>query len=759
MLAVIFLMGSVSVHAQLLVENFDYTIGAILTDNGWTAHSGSGTAAIDVTSGLTFTGYAGSGIGGAANVDNNGEDVNKTFETQNSGSLYVSFLLQTEATNSAGYFFMLSPSPVSSTFWSRIFVNSAGTGIGLSSTSTAPTTFVSITPLTPVLVVIKHDFTANTTDMFVLNSYSANEPTSSQSISETYTAIGAVAIRQYNASQRQIIDGIRVGTTWAEAVAPAASCDPSNLAFPSSTVDKVMGNDPFTIVATSDNATTAITYTSDATDVATVLETTGEVTLVGVGQVIITATQAAGTYNSTNYCASTATYTLNVTTNAPTITVTEVTIPTMVTMAGSSIDKEINVGGTNLTARIDISIFGTDAEVFSKQPDYIPETDGTAASIPVTVKYSPIAPGTHTATLRFTSGTTILDLPLIGTSTWKPLDTPVASDTSASNSSGFTANWVAVTDATEYQLAVYTKQGTAASDLFFSEYIEGSSNNKAIEIYNGTGTAIDLSQYSVELYANGATEVSNTLTLTGTLQHNDVYVIYNSSAVEALSSLGDVSSTVTYFNGDDAFVLKKGTVIIDSFGQLGTDPGSAWEVNGVSTVNQTLVRKSTVTSGRTDASSEFDPSVEWNKYDIDTFDYLRAHVMDGAITFQPITGSPFTVTGATSKVITGLDAGTTYYYTVTAKNTTKGLTSAVSNEIIGATLGTFLENPTSNLTVVAINGNIKFSALAGETVEVYNAIGQKLISKTTVDGINTISVAARGVILVKVGTKISKVIM
>ena len=31
-----------------------------------------------------------------------------------------------------------------------------------------------------------------------------------------------------------------------------------------------------------------------------------------------------------------------------------------------------------------------------------------------------------------------------------------------------------------------------AVDLFFSEYIEGSSNNKALEIYNGTGSAVDL---------------------------------------------------------------------------------------------------------------------------------------------------------------------------------------------------------------------------------------------------------------------------
>ena len=38
-----------------------------------------------------------------------------------------------------------------------------------------------------------------------------------------------------------------------------------------------------------------------------------------------------------------------------------------------------------------------------------------------------------------------------------------------------------------------------ATDLFISEYIEGSSNNKVIELYNGTGTAINLSNYSVKI--------------------------------------------------------------------------------------------------------------------------------------------------------------------------------------------------------------------------------------------------------------------
>jgi len=57
----------------------------------------------------------------------------------------------------------------------------------------------------------------------------------------------------------------------------------------------------------------------------------------------------------------------------------------------------------------------------------------------------------------------------------------------------------------------------ACGGLFFSEYIEGSSFNKAIEIYNGTGAPVDLSAYKVELYINGASSPSQSATLSGTL--------------------------------------------------------------------------------------------------------------------------------------------------------------------------------------------------------------------------------------------------
>jgi len=77
---------------------------------------------------------------------------------------------------------------------------------------------------------------------------------------------------------------------------------------------------------------------------------------------------------------------------------------------------------------------------------------------------------------------------------------------------------------------IVTGATSYAVDLFFSEYLEGTSYNKAIEIFNGTGSAVDLSDYKVELYTNGSNTANNTLVLSGTLENDDVYVISHPSA-------------------------------------------------------------------------------------------------------------------------------------------------------------------------------------------------------------------------------------
>ena len=171
-----------------------------------------------------------------------------------------------------------------------------------------------------------------------------------------------------------------------------------------------------------------------------------------------------------------------------------------------------------------------------------------------------------------------------------------------------------------------------ANDLFISEYIEGSSYNKAIEIYNGTGASVDLSEYRIALYSNGAANPSYTLGLSGTLANGEVCVCAHSSADPAILAVTDlISSSVINFNGDDHISLQylDGTSI-DGIGISGIDPGIGWDVAGVTnaTLNHTLVRKSSIVEGNTDWTSSAgtnEDNSEWIVHDVDTFEYLGYH--------------------------------------------------------------------------------------------------------------------------------------
>lgn len=181
------------------------------------------------------------------------------------------------------------------------------------------------------------------------------------------------------------------------------------------------------------------------------------------------------------------------------------------------------------------------------------------------------------------------------------------------------------------------------TELFFSEYVEGSSNNKAIEIYNGTTGPVDLSNYRIELYANGralASGPTQGLNLSGTVASNDVYVIVNNQSEQSLLDMADlISGSVTGFNGDDALILLKNGLIVDMFGTVGQDPGSAWTGGGVSTANMTLVRKSAISAGKLGGFS--DPSIDWIGLPSNTYDSLGFHRANAAPVILPITLTAF----------------------------------------------------------------------------------------------------------------------
>jgi hypothetical protein len=176
-----------------------------------------------------------------------------------------------------------------------------------------------------------------------------------------------------------------------------------------------------------------------------------------------------------------------------------------------------------------------------------------------------------------------------------------------------------------------------AADLIISEYVEGDGNNKAIEIFNGTGASVDLSEYDILIYANGLSTATSTISLTGSLVNNMTYVIAHSSSVAGLKNLADLESGALGFNGDDAIVLRKGSSYIDILGKIGEDPGTAWTSGSHSTLDKTLVRKPSVIDGITQNPASGFPTLatEWDVYPQDTFDYIGSHIMDtGSIPFD-----------------------------------------------------------------------------------------------------------------------------
>ena len=165
-------------------------------------------------------------------------------------------------------------------------------------------------------------------------------------------------------------------------------------------------------------------------------------------------------------------------------------------------------------------------------------------------------------------------------------------------------------------------------DLFISEYIEGSSNNKALELYNPTGAALDLTGYVLTYYNNGATPGSDgtikAFDLTGiTLGAGETFTIVTDSfagtgTYDEVQAYAD-SDSVVFFNGDDTIVLTKNGEVIDIVGVLGEDP---WTLNGevIAWTNKTYVRNAGITSG----SVVWDPT-EWTVFDQDDFSHLGTH--------------------------------------------------------------------------------------------------------------------------------------
>jgi hypothetical protein len=196
------------------------------------------------------------------------------------------------------------------------------------------------------------------------------------------------------------------------------------------------------------------------------------------------------------------------------------------------------------------------------------------------------------------------------------------------------------------------------NELFISEYVEGSRNNKAIEIYNPTDKPVELSQYRLTRWQNGSAAWTAQMSdaLSGTLQPKDVVVVVldrrdttkigqDTPVVLSLRLKADLFLSKDYntsfsmsFNGDDAMSLDKLNtttskyVPVDIFGKIGERPSPAWSdkapYTGTGTwytLDKTLIRKDSVMTGVAKNPLEFNPTLEWELNPRDMFDSLGYH--------------------------------------------------------------------------------------------------------------------------------------
>jgi len=291
--------------------------------------------------------------------------------------------------------------------------------------------------------------------------------------------------------------------------------------------------------------------------------------------------------------------------------------------------------------------FQGNANPFISHPEYAnsiwnPIPDNEAPTVPTNLVAS--NPASTTIDLTWTASTDN-----IGVTIYNVYIDGVFYITTNSNANTFTVS--GLTPETTYSFTILAKDGsgntsalsTAASgttiassptigDLYFSEYIEGSGNNKAIEIANFSGNTItDLSIYDIRLSANGNTMWTTTYSFPSgvSIPNNDVYVIANSGLAVCTTVVDNLNNTITGFNGNDALGLFKNGILIDLLGTLGNNTTYA--------SNTTLVRNAIITEGNT----VFDIN-EWTSFSSDTCTNLGQHIQ-ATLSIDPTKSNDFKI--------------------------------------------------------------------------------------------------------------------
>ena len=286
------------------------------------------------------------------------------------------------------------------------------------------------------------------------------------------------------------------------------------------------------------------------------------------------------------------------------------------TQVGTSTSTSYSLTGLTASTTYSITVQACGAAVYSSAISTalslttLSASDTTAPSIPTSLTSSNITQ--TSATISWSASTDN-----IGVTGYKIFNngTQVGTSTTTSYSlTGLTAGTTysitiqaydaaGNTSASSTTLSLTTTAAATFTELYFSEYLEGSSNNKAVEISNRTSSAIALSAYSIKKQVNGSTTWTAVATLSGTLAANSTYVIAHSSYALTCSGTINLKTANLDFNGNDTVGLFKNNVLIDIIGTSGSSTNFALDV--------TLRRN--VSKPRTTYLAS-----EWTSYAVDT---------------------------------------------------------------------------------------------------------------------------------------------
>lgn len=317
---------------------------------------------------------------------------------------------------------------------------------------------------------------------------------------------------------------------------------------------------------------------------------------------------------------------------------------------------------------------------------------------------------------------------------------PVVAEASDITSGSFRACWEPAAGMDKLVLTVYTKENgpLVAPDLMFTKYIEGQSNNRALEIFNGTGKDVSLKGYSLKMESNGA----GGLTYAPydlpdmTLAPGKTFTLCNAQC-SGLRDIADKTigfqdggyANITTFTGDDAIGLfNPAGELVDLLGYESYDVNP--RVDGNWGTDVSYYRKPDCYMPHDKFYVE-----EWEKHEKDYMEDYGTHTMDAEGPVRKIVEQVELPGDATSYDVKNLASGTHYYYAVQGYSNGFKTPSSKESEAVTETgtgidnvaVSVLKDNAVYNLSGVRVAENT--GAISGLPAGIYVSGGRKLVIK------------------------------